>query len=285
VPGFTRFENIIQREVNNEVQLPDSLLEVRDGIIYVTDLNEPLEHVSAELRFALDETPIVPDAPMLKAYTTSNRVPLSRGRASIWTLLPVLSANGNVIATLLLQRCQSVPVDVAKFVSMNNLCISATENAQQSDVSWLNFAEVWLPLCGTTWENPGFVYIDGHSSHITRAFIHLAAKHAIYVVVEPSHTSIILQVADVGINRFLKTRYCQEYTASICASGVTGKVFDDAERIGCVVRTLLALQASPELITSCFHKAGLLTGYNDISSHFAPAKFNAGVLEELVSYK
>ncbi len=218
----------------------------------------------------MDEAPVNPDAHMLKSYTTSNRVPLLCGRASIWTLLPVLKGNGNLAASLLLQRCQSVPVDAAEFTSSHGLCVPATENAQQSDQSWLEFAKVCLPRCEALFENPGFVFLDGHFSHVTRAFIELAAVHAIYVIVEPSHTSIRLQVADVGVNRFLKQTYEQECTAIMCLASLTGKHFGDVERIGCVVRTVQSLKIQHGLIVHCFEKCGLLSGYNDVASHFPP---------------
>lgn len=45
-----------------------------------------LENGAAGRRYALDETPVNPDSPMLKAYRSANGVPLSTGHASIWTL-------------------------------------------------------------------------------------------------------------------------------------------------------------------------------------------------------
>lgn len=41
-------------------------------------------------------------------------------------------------------------------------------------------------------------FFDGHSSHITALFVELVVLQVLYVVVEPSHISIILQVAEVG---------------------------------------------------------------------------------------
>ena len=113
--------------------------------------------------------------------------------------------------------------------------------SQRTDDMWLKFAENWAPRCGTSFENPGILFIDGHSSHVTRPFIQLAARYGLHVVVEPSHTSMILQVPDVGVNKFIKRSYCREYTAAMCANSLTMKSFDDTERIGCFVRTLMAL--------------------------------------------
>lgn len=103
--------------------------------------------------------------------------------------MPVLCGYGHVVTSLLYKRCLSISTDTAKFTAHYDLCVAATVNAQKSVESWLNFAKIWLPLCGTSFEKPGFVYIDGHSSHVMRAFIQLAAKHGIYVIIEPSHTS------------------------------------------------------------------------------------------------
>ncbi len=181
-----------------------------------------------------------------------------------------------MLASLLLQRCQSLPVDAAKFTAAHDLCVAATENAQQCDQSWLRFAEIWLPRCNASFDNPGFVFVDGHSSHVTRAFIEMCAKYSICVIVEPSHTSIVLQVADMGINRFLKETYEREYKSGICTASLTGQKFDDVEKIGCVVRTIHALRSENTLIARCFEKCGLFSGYNDVSSHFPSRLFNAG---------
>lgn len=85
IPGFVRFHNIVQCHTDSG---SESLLEVREGLVYVKALGKPLEHISAKFRFALDETPIVPYSTMLKAIAMNRKVPLSCGRASIWTLLP-----------------------------------------------------------------------------------------------------------------------------------------------------------------------------------------------------
>lgn len=77
-------------------------------------------------------TPINPDAPILKCQTANKRVPLSRGRASDWTLLPVFCVNGEIFATRLIQRCQSLPVDSAKFTSYNDICVGSTETAPKN---------------------------------------------------------------------------------------------------------------------------------------------------------
>ena len=172
VTAFVRFHGVIQREFVHILEYKESLLEVRNGILYVRALDEPLVHVDSKLRFALDETTIVPDSPLLRAYTTSNQTPIAKGKASIWTLLPALSGNGSAIATILLQRCLSVPLDMVKFTSSHGVYLGASEYAQTDDL-WYEFAKIWLPRCGASWENSGFVYLDCHSTNLTRRFIEL----------------------------------------------------------------------------------------------------------------
>ena len=89
-------------------------------IIFVRALQAPIYHIHAHYRFVLDETPLNPDALILKSYTTLSCAPLSCSRASIWTLLPVLRSDRGVLATLLLQIRLSIPVDSAKFTSANS---------------------------------------------------------------------------------------------------------------------------------------------------------------------
>ena len=198
IEEFVRFENIIQSSPSRDKNSDFSLLEVEGQNIVVTLLGEPLKHIPAERRFALDKTTISPRVSPLKAYTTTNSVPLSIGHASIWTLLPILRGNGTVVAICSLQRCRSLPVDAVKFSATHEVCVGATQNAQQSDGMWLAFAKHWLPLCGTSYQKPGIAFFDAHSTYLTPYFIQFTANHVSYVDVEPSHTSMILQMADVG---------------------------------------------------------------------------------------
>ena len=156
MPAIKHFHDIIIEEQHENHGSNFSLLEVCNGVIYVKPFNLPIWHVRATQRFALDENPLNPDSLMLKSYTTNNSVPLRIGRSSIWTLLPVLCGDGTVIFSLLLQRCQSLPVDAAKFTSTNNACVAATENSRQCDNSWLQFAEICLPQWDTSFSQTGF---------------------------------------------------------------------------------------------------------------------------------
>lgn len=171
----------------------------------------------------------MPYALLLNAYTTLNGVPLARGRSSVWTVLPVLCADGTVLLCCIIEHCKSLPVDAVKFTSKNDICIGATENAQQTDEIWMQFFREWVPKCGCSWSRPDIVSIDRHSTHLRSEFIRFAAMHSLYV---PSHTSMILQVAEVGVNRYLKTRYQSEYTSFLRTFGIANRLFDDTGRIG-----------------------------------------------------
>lgn len=162
--------------------------------------------MSTYSRFVLGETPVNPDSSLLKDSKTYNSAPLSKGCTSIWTVMHFICGSGDIVASKSLQRCLSVPVDVAKLTSANEVCVAATDNKQQSEECWVNLGQVWLPRSNTYFINPGLVLIYGNSSKVTRELIELTVRHALYVIEEPSHTSISLQVTDVGLNRFLKTQ-------------------------------------------------------------------------------
>jgi hypothetical protein len=65
----------------------------------------------------------------------------------------------------------------------------------------------------TSRENPGILFVDGHSSHLTRAFSKLAAQHHIYVICEPSNLSIMLQTGDNGGNAFIGFEYARFFNS------------------------------------------------------------------------
>lgn len=76
----------------------------------------------------------------------------------------------------------------------------------------------------------------------------LCAKYSVYIVVEPSRKSMFIQVADLGINRFIKSVYGRMYTSSLCLFRANGRGFDDLELAGCVVRSLNSLKKNADLI-------------------------------------
>lgn len=75
----------------------------------------------------------------------------------------------------------------------------------------------------------------------------------------------MLQVADVGINRFPNNVYEKEYAVSMCEKSVTGVPSECVERIEYVARTVQTLKEKQEV--SC----GLLYGYEDVTQNYTPA--------------
>lgn len=120
----------------------------------------------------------------------------------------------------------------------------------------------------TSWSWSGFVFVDKHYIHVTRAFICLKSNQSIYVIVEPSDASMQLQVADVGINRFIKEQYSREYTSSKCGVNLTGGLFDNGDRIACRLCTIQVLKDKSELIERYYATSGLSCGYKYVASHF-----------------
>lgn len=116
IPGFRWFHNVVQHENMNPLKNCAPLLEVKNNELNASTLDKPLRYLLDELNFVLDEKWSYPDSPVLKAYTMNKSLPLSVARASIWTLLPVFCGDGSMLSCLLLQRCQTIAVDAAKFL-------------------------------------------------------------------------------------------------------------------------------------------------------------------------
>ena len=63
----------------------------------------------------------------------------------------------------------------------------------------------------------------------------------------------------------------------MCPTSVTGAVFDDTERLASIVRTVAQMRCQNNLISNCFLRCGLLSGYADVYSHFATSSFNTDI--------
>lgn len=85
-------------------------------------------------------------------------------------------------------------------------------------------------------------------------------------------------MADIGINLFTKEQYSGEFTSGMCTVNVSGGLFYDGVRIGCIVRMILVLKDKKELILNCLENCGLLYGYKDVATYFPPTLFNYAVL-------
>ena len=103
-------------------------------------------------------------------------------------------------------------------------------------------------MCQILFQKLEFVHIDGHISHMSSSFIELYSIHGLQVITVQSHPSIILQVADVGVNCFPRKLYEYIYPSFTCLCNGLGRIFGNVERFGCVVRTVNELRKQPGMI-------------------------------------
>lgn len=289
-------QGVIQAQLSGDVDVgqhdddDNGILEERDGEVYVRPINERLELVAEHLLVALDETPTAPDSPLLKGVTIKNIVGVASSRSSIWTLLPVVNAAGQLIDFMLVHRGQSLDGRAVGALynavtgtrvdedgeEEDDFSLGSTANAQMTDELFLAYARKWLPKVGATREEPGIVVLDGHTTHVQEEFMRLAREHHIYVVVEPSHTSMFLQGPDNGINKFLKATYATSYTAQLAHCSLTRRTFDLTERFLALASTIRELKAHPEIIRTSFKVVGLLDLPPKVHTRFPPYRFRDG---------
>ena len=97
----------------------------------------------------------------------------------------------DIFETLPIYTCGST-----KFTEINDACVAAVENPLQSEMNWLNFANILLPrrnISSLIMSICTLMDIPVKSRGQTR-------ECDMYVIIEPFHTSVYIQVAEVGIN-------------------------------------------------------------------------------------
>jgi hypothetical protein len=275
-------EGLVTRENGMGRDPGMDILEVRvivgqDGedkeVIWVKPLAEPLEKLDPRLLAALDEKPIIPDCPTSEKISACGiRHMIGCNRSSTWTINPVILASGHLLASQLILRGASIGVDTLRKVS-GNLLIHRHDNGVSSDKSWLEFAEMWMPKMQTSLENPGILVVDGHFSHLSRAFTRLAAKNNIYVICEPSNLSILLQTGDNGANAFIGFEYAREYSTMFAL--LNGAISID-HRIDAIARVMKKLRDKGDLIRHSFHTVRLTGDVMDCVGNWNPRQFAIG---------
>lgn len=140
-------------------------------------------------------------------------------------------------------------MDVAKFMAIKKFALGQLKMINKQTKRGFAILRFGFPSMVLVTRIQG-LFISTNTNHVTRAFIQMAAEHSLYDIAEPSHKRIILQVADRRINRFVEEQYTREYTAGMCTTNVSGRIFDDTERIGCSVRTLNSLDKKRYLIAN-----------------------------------
>jgi hypothetical protein len=271
-------EGLVTREGGKGREPGHDILEVREGedgekVIFVKPLNAPLEKMDPRLVAALDEKPVIPDCPTEEKMSTDGiRHMVGCSRSSTWTITPVLLASGKLLLSQLIFRGGSIASDLAKKLA-KEIMVHRHDNGIQSDKSWLEFAEAWMAKIESSLKNPAIVYVDGHSSHLTRAFTRLAAKHSIFVICEPSNLSILLQTGDNGANAYIGTEYAREYSTMFAL--LHGAISID-HRIEALRRVMKRLGEKNDLIQHSFHAVRLTGDVMDCVGKWLPQQFAIG---------
>jgi hypothetical protein len=248
--------------------------EVKEGVfkLFVKPLGEELQKMDPRLIAALDEKPLIPDCPASEKISTCGvRHMIGCNRSSSWTVSPVLLASGRLLLSQLIVRGGSFSSETVKKCS-KNMMIHRAENGVQSDRSWLEFGEAWMKKMDSSLSDPGIVFVDGHSSHLTRAFTRLAARHSLFVICEPSNLSILLQTGDNGANAFIGSEYAREYSSIFAV--LDGALSID-HRIEAILRVMNRLDEKKDLIKHSFHAVKLTGDVSDCVG-WLPQQFSIG---------
>lgn len=77
-----------------------NIINIRNGIPFITIMNEQLDQMHVSRRIALDEIALNPSSPLLTACTAKNWVSLSIGRAFVWAMRTVVIGAREILWTL-----------------------------------------------------------------------------------------------------------------------------------------------------------------------------------------
>lgn len=146
-----------------------------------------------------------------------------------WTsFIECISATGDRLPPLIIFKGKHVqdqwfPEDLAKF---NDWEFTCTENGWTTDrtaIEWLE--KIYLPRTRPTPSATRLLILDGHGSHITKAFQFLCYQNDVYLLYLPPHTSHVLQPLDLSVFSPMKTAYRNQiaHQAQFCCSTVVGK--------------------------------------------------------------
>ena len=86
-----------------------------------------------------------------------------------------------------------------------------------------------------------------------------------------------MQIANIGVNRFLKSAYQRECTKFLCSTTYLKRLSTTLNDSDDVIRTILQLGREHKTFVNCFTKCGLLSGYKEVKNHFHTTFFSAGI--------
>ena len=156
-------------------------------------------------------------------------------RSSSWTITPVLSASGELVASQVILHGASVDSSVVRRFGENGISFHLTQSGFQDKRTFDEFTSVWTRKTKATISNPGMVVMDGHSSHMSRNFLKTCMEKFILPVVKPSQLSILVQAGDNGVNAVIDSTYKEEYS-TIFTTNRGHLTIED--RLMCVLRAL-----------------------------------------------
>jgi hypothetical protein len=278
VEGWILSDGLVTREGGKGREPGHDILEVRENeegenVFFVKPLGEPLQKLDPRLVIALDEKPLIPDCPTDNRMSTMGiRHMIGCSRSSTWTVTPVISASGHLLMTQLIFRGGSLGVETVKKVT-KDIMVHRFDNGVQNDKSWVEFATEWMKKVPTSPSCPGVVFVDGHSSHLTRKFTKLAAEHHLYVICEPSNLSILLQTGDNGANAFIGSEYAKEYSTMFAIKNGAISVDD---RVEAIWRVMKKITKKNDLLRHCFQAVRLTGDLMDCVGKWLPEQFAIG---------
>lgn len=131
------------------------------------------------------------------------------------------SAAGELGSVLIILRGSSVQRSVFDTCySMDGYTsVTACDKGVQSNATFLNELKMKLRSLGGTREQPAILLLDGHKTRLQRDVVTEAAMANVYIVIEPSHTSMIHQSLDNGTNAYLEAEYKKYYTTMLMMNG------------------------------------------------------------------
>ncbi|KAL8318152.1 hypothetical protein RB597_001529 [Gaeumannomyces tritici] len=110
--------------------------------------------------------------------------------------------------------------------SFNDWEFTATDNGWTNDRTGLEWLQkIYLPGTRPDPPQPRLLILDGHGSHVTKAFQYLCFQNNVYLLYLPAHSSHVLQPLDLGVFSPVKQAYRRgiDAQAQFCCSTVVGK--------------------------------------------------------------
>jgi hypothetical protein len=137
------------------------------------------------------------------------------------------NAEGRLGNILLILRGSSVTKSVFDLCYRSSVktSLTATKKGQQTRATFIEELKLKCADLGGTFEEPAVLLLDGHTSRLQRDVVHESARNNLYIIVEPSHTSMIHQSLDNGTNGYIQMEYERHYSAQLaCQQGYASPV-------------------------------------------------------------